>query len=63
MLIPPSAEADGSLDEELAKEIDPVENVNAFLTQLRQLFLLNGAVLVVILFGLAGMAFLIRRRV
>ena len=30
---------------------------------MRQLFLLNGAVLVVILFGLAGMAFLIRRRV
>ena len=31
--------------------------------QMRQLFLLNGAVLVVILFGLAGIAFLIRRRV
>jgi len=46
-----------------AKEIDPVENVNAFLDQMRQLFLLNGAILVVILFGLAGMAFLIRRRV
>jgi hypothetical protein len=50
-------------EETTAKEIDPVENVNAFLTQMRQLFLLNGAVLVVILFGLAGMAFLIRRRV
>jgi hypothetical protein len=30
---------------------------------MRRLFLLNGAVLVVILFGLAGIAFLIRRRV
>jgi hypothetical protein len=53
----------GVAEEAPAKEIDPVENVNAFLTQFRQLFLLNGAVLVVILFGLAGMAFLIRRRV
>jgi hypothetical protein len=54
----------GGISEEIkAKEINPVENVNAFLDQMRQLFLLNGAVLVVILFGLAGMAFLIRRRV
>jgi hypothetical protein len=54
----------GGVSEEIqAKEIDPVENVNAFLDQMRQLFLLNGAVLVVILFGLAGMAYLIRRRV
>ena len=36
---------------------------NGFLDQMRRLFLLNGAVLVVILFGLAGIAFLIRRRV
>jgi hypothetical protein len=53
----------GVAEQSQAKEIDPVENVNAFLAQMRQLFLLNGAVLVVILFGLAGMAFLIRRRV
>jgi hypothetical protein len=54
----------GGVSEEIqAKEIDPVENVNAFLDQMRQLLLLNGAVLVVILFGLAGMAYLIRRRV
>jgi hypothetical protein len=46
-----------------AKEIDPVAGVNAFLDQMRRLFLLNGAILVVILFGLAGIAFLIRRRV
>jgi hypothetical protein len=43
--------------------IDPVAGVNSFLDQMRRLFLLNGAVLVVILFGLAGIAFLIRRRV
>ena len=46
-----------------AEEIDPVTQVNTFLDELRRLFLLNGAVLVVILFGLAGIAFLIRRRV
>jgi hypothetical protein len=37
--------------------------LDEFLAQMRQLLLLNGAVLVVILFGLGGMAFLIRRRV
>ncbi len=42
---------------------DPVAGVNSFLLQMRRLFLLNGAILVVILFGLAGIAFLIRRRV
>jgi hypothetical protein len=44
-------------------DIDPVAGMNTFLNQIRQLFLLNGAVLVVVLFGLAGVAFLIRRRV
>jgi len=44
-------------------EIDPMAGVNTFLNQMRQLFLLNGAVLVVILFGLAGISFMIRRRV
>jgi len=54
----------GGIGEEVAVEaVDPVENVNRFLEEFRRLFLLNGAVLVVILFGLAGMAFLIRRRV
>jgi hypothetical protein len=54
----------GGIGEEVAVEaVDPVENVNRFLAEFRRLFLLNGAVLVVILFGLAGMAFLIRRRV
>jgi hypothetical protein len=44
-------------------ELDPVEGVNQFLDQMRRLFLLNGAVLMVILIGLAGIAFTIRRRV
>ena len=46
-----------------AGEIDPVAGISHFLIEMRRLFLLNGAVLVVILFGLAGIAFLIRRRV
>jgi hypothetical protein len=37
--------------------------LDEFLAQMRQLLLLNGAVLVVILFGLGGIAYLIRRRV
>jgi hypothetical protein len=44
-------------------DVDPVAGMNGFLDQIRRLFLLNGAVLVVVLFGLAGVAFLIRRRV
>lgn len=44
-------------------ELDPVAGVNDFLHEMRRLLLLNGAVLVVILVGLAGIAFLIRRRV
>ncbi len=46
-----------------ASELDPVAGMNTFLEQMRRLFLLNGAVLVVVLFGLAGVAFMIRRRV
>jgi hypothetical protein len=46
-----------------ASEVDPVDTLNAYLAEVRRLFLLNGAVLVVVLFGLAGVAFLIRRRV
>jgi hypothetical protein len=42
---------------------DPFEEVSQAVTEFRRLFLLNGAVLLVILTGLAGMAFLIRRRV
>jgi hypothetical protein len=44
-------------------DIDPVAGMNSFLEQIRRLFLLNGAVLVVVLFGLAGVAYLIRRRI
>jgi hypothetical protein len=46
-----------------ANELDPVAGMNSFLEQMRRLFLLNGAVLVVVLFGLAGVAFMVRRRV
>ncbi|GAA4599360.1 hypothetical protein GCM10023107_48220 [Actinoplanes octamycinicus] len=44
-------------------ELDPVGGAGQLFGQMRQLLLLNGAVLLVILTGLAGMAFLIRRRV
>ena len=44
-------------------ELDPVAGFTHFLDEMRRLFLLNGAVLIVILFGLAGIAFLIRRRI
>jgi hypothetical protein len=54
----------GGIGQEVsADEIDPITQVNTYLDQLQRLFLLNGAVLVVILFGLAGIAYLIRRRV
>ena len=54
----------GGMGEQVAVEtIDPVKNAHAFLDEFRRLFLLNGAVLMLILFGLAGIAFLIRRRV
>nr|BFE75588.1 hypothetical protein GCM10020092_088890 [Actinoplanes digitatis] len=50
-------------DVEAADEMDAVENVNHVLADFRRLVLLNTAVLVVILLGLAGIAYLIRRRV
>jgi hypothetical protein len=53
----------GGIGEEKVADVDPVGNFNDFLTEFRRLFLLNGAVLVVILFGLAGIAYMIRRRV
>ncbi|GLY97690.1 hypothetical protein [Actinoplanes sp. NBRC 103695] len=53
----------GFSEQSTAEEVNPVDTVNEAFGQFRQLFLLNGAVLVVILFGLAGIAFLIRRRV
>jgi len=45
------------------QQVDPIAGMTHFLAEMRRLFLLNGAVLVVILFGLASIAFLIRRRV
>jgi hypothetical protein len=45
------------------EDADPMAAAHQAVNQFRQLFLLNGAVLVVILIGLAGIAFLIRRRV
>lgn len=54
----------GGIGEEVTvDEAAPVPGVEDLFTQMRQLVLLNGAVLVVILLGLAGIAFLIRRRV
>jgi hypothetical protein len=54
----------GGIGQEVTVEaIDPVRDAHEFLDEFRRLFLLNGAVLVLILFGLAGIAFLIRRRV
>ncbi|AGL15277.1 hypothetical protein L083_1767 [Actinoplanes sp. N902-109] len=44
-------------------ELDPMAVGKDVFAQLRQLFLLNGAVLVLVLLGLAGVAFLIRRRI
>jgi hypothetical protein len=54
----------GGVGEDLSsRELDPVAGMNSFLDQMRHLLLLNGAVLVGILTGLAGIAFLIRRRI
>lgn len=54
----------GGVGTDLASaEVDPIQEVTAAFDEFRRLFLLNGAVLLVILTGLAGMAFLIRRRV
>lgn len=54
----------GGVGTDLASaEVDPMEEMSQAFSEFRRLFLLNGAVLLVILTGLAGMAFLIRRRV
>ena len=54
----------GGIGEDVKEEaLDPVENVNDVLGDLRRLYLLNAAVLVTILVGLGGIAYLIRRRV
>lgn len=46
-----------------AQDLNPVESMSDFLSEMRRLLLVNGAVLIAILFGLAGISFLIRRRV
>jgi hypothetical protein len=69
--VPLAAKADviaggvgGGLGAEAVQDTsDPNSGINDFLSQLRQLFLLNGAVVVTILLGLAGISFLIRRKV
>ena len=54
----------GGAGEEVGEdELDPLAVGNDVLSDLRRLFLLNGAVLLVILLGLGGIAYLIRRRV
>ncbi|BCY06374.1 hypothetical protein [Actinoplanes sp. L3-i22] len=53
----------GGIGENLKADDDPAASANKFIGEMRRLFLLNGAVLVIILTGLAGMAFLIRRRI
>ena len=54
----------GGIGEDVQPEaLDPVEGVNDVLADVRRLFLLNGAVLLTILLGLGGIAYLIRRRV
>jgi len=54
----------GGVGEEVkTEELDPLAVGTDVLGQMRQLFLLNGAVLLVVLIGLGGVAYLIRRRV
>ncbi|WP_307831333.1 hypothetical protein [Nucisporomicrobium flavum] len=54
----------GGVGEEVdSEELDPLAVGSDVLSQMRQLFLLNGAVLLVVLIGLGGVAYLIRRRV
>jgi hypothetical protein len=44
-------------------QAEPAPSVQDVMAEMQRLFLLNGAVLVVIAFGLAGIAYLIRRKV
>ncbi|WP_436654987.1 hypothetical protein [Actinoplanes sp. URMC 104] len=53
----------GGIGENIELEAEASPGVDQVMGQMRQLFLLNGAVLMVILVGLAGIAFVIRRRV
>lgn len=54
----------GGVGENLGSgDLDPVNGASELFGQMRRLLLLNGALLLIILTGLAGMAFLIRRRI
>ncbi|HET6481040.1 MAG TPA: hypothetical protein VFG35_13520 [Actinoplanes sp.] len=53
----------GGVGQDLDVDAAAPAGVDQVLGQVRQLFLLNGAILMVILVGLAGIAFLVRRRV
>ena len=54
----------GGIGEEVeTEELDPLAVGTDVLSQMRKLFLINGAVLLVVLMGLGGVAYLIRRRV
>jgi hypothetical protein len=55
----------GGVGEDIADDaaLDPVAQVNDMVSELRRVLLLNGVVLLVILAGLGGMAYVIRRRV
>lgn len=54
----------GGVGEDLTSpSTDTAAGVNNFVDSIRRLLLLNGAVLIVICFGLAGIAFLIRRKI
>jgi hypothetical protein len=53
----------GGVGQDLEANAEAPAGVNQVLGEMRELFLLNGAVLMIILVGLAGIAFLIRRRV
>ncbi|MBL7256313.1 hypothetical protein [Paractinoplanes lichenicola] len=53
----------GGVGQDLDVDTEAAGGVDQVLGDIRRLFLLNGAVLVVIFAGLAGIAFLIRRRV
>ena len=53
----------GGAPTDVVSDVAPPPTVNEMLAQLRQLFLLNGAVLIVIVAGMGGIAYLIRRKV
>lgn len=53
----------GGVGQDIDVNAEAPAGVNQVLGEMRHLFLLNGAVLITILVGLAGIAFLIRRRI